>query len=101
MMLLVGKIKNRLSGKWILPSIIGLIAFLIIVGPSIINPLNIAWLEEGDLLTHYFGWSFFRDSSWGLPLGLNPRYGDNISLSIVYTDSIPFVSFYHFETARD
>ncbi|WP_353201799.1 DUF6311 domain-containing protein [Polynucleobacter sp.] len=70
-----------------------MIAFLLICGPNILNPLNETWLlTGGDLTQQYFGWVFFRNSPWTMPLGLNPMYGMDISSSIVYSDGNPLLS---------
>lgn len=71
----------------ILSLVLGIIAFLIVVGPRVLSPLNIAWLASGDPATHYLGWVFFRNSPWTFPIGLNPRYGLELSSSILYSDS--------------
>ena len=71
----------------ILPLVLGIIVFLIVVGPRVLRPLNIAWLASGDPATHYLGWVFFRNSPWIFPIGLNPRYGLELSSSILYSDS--------------
>lgn len=75
------------------PIAIGFIAFLIVVGPTALNPYNIAWLAEGDAAAHYVGWTFFRNSEWSFPIGLNATYGLEISNSILYSDSIPIFAF--------
>ena len=72
-----------------LPFLLGIIAFFIVVGPRALNPTNIAWLGEGDPVTHYLGWVFFRNSDWSFPIGLNPRYGLELASSILYSDSNP------------
>ena len=71
----------------VIPFFIGILSFFIIYGSCILNPENIGWLSEGDPLTYYLGWSFFRKSDWTFPIGLNPDYGLEISNSIVYSDS--------------
>lgn len=70
-----------------LPLALGIVSFLIVVGPRVLNPMNIAWLEVGDPATNYLGWLFFRNSPWTFPIGLNPRYGLELSSSILYSDS--------------
>jgi hypothetical protein len=76
-----------------IPCFIGAITFLLICGPGVLNPLNETWLlTGGDLTQQYFGWAFFRNSPWTLPLGLNPMYGMDISSSIVYSDGNPLLS---------
>lgn len=67
--------------------------FFLICGPSILNPLNDAWLlGGGDLTQQYFGWAFFRNGPWTIPVGLNPMYGMDISSSIVFSDGNPLLS---------
>ena len=70
----------------------GAIAFYMVLGFHTLNPQNISWLEEGDLLMHYLGWSFYRFSPSEFIIGLNRAYGANIASSIVYTDSIPLLA---------
>ena len=77
----------------ILPLVLGIIAFLIVVGPRVLRPLNIAWLTSGDAATNYLGWVLFRNSPWAFPIGLNPRYGLELSSSILYSDSNPLFGF--------
>ena len=73
----------------------GIIAFLLVCGPLILNPLNEAWLlTGGDLTQQYFGWVFFRNGPWEMPIGLNPMYGMDISSSIVYSDGNPLLSLF-------
>ncbi|HEY8553752.1 MAG TPA: DUF6311 domain-containing protein [Burkholderiales bacterium] len=77
----------------IAPVGLGVVAFLLVVGPRALYPTNIAWLGQGDPATHYLGWAFFRDSPWSFPIGLNPRYGLEIASAIVFSDSIPLLAF--------
>ena len=71
---------------------VGLIAFLAVVGPRALQPRNIAWLGQGDPATHYLGWLFFRNSEWSFPIGLNPKYGLEISNAILFSDSNPLLA---------
>lgn len=75
-----------------LPLILGVCAFLAIVGFQALNPRNIAWLNEGDCATYYLGWLFYRNSAWEFPIGLNSSYGLELSSSIVYSDSNPLLA---------
>jgi hypothetical protein len=74
--------------------LLGVLAFLWVTGGGVLWPASIDWLMVGDDgATHYLGWEFFRRSpllQW--PLGANPRYGLEISSSIVFTDSIPLLA---------
>lgn len=88
------RIQFRLNRSWgfVIPLIMGCVAFLMVVDWRTLNPQNTAWLMSGDPLQHFLGWQFFRDSSWNLPLGLNPKNGLELSSSIVYSDSIPLIA---------
>lgn len=80
-------------GVLALPFALGLFAFFAVVGPRALNPINIAWLGEGDPATHYLGWLFYRNAPWEFPLGLNPSYGLELANSILYSDSNPLMAF--------
>ncbi len=77
----------------LLPVLLGILAFFIVVGPRALNPMNIAWLGDGDPATHYQGWVFFRHSPWSFPLGLNPSYGLELSNGLIFSDSNPLFAF--------
>jgi hypothetical protein len=77
----------------LLPVLLGILAFFIVVGPRALNPMNIAWLGEGDPATHYQGWVFFRHAPWTFPLGLNPTYGLELGNGVIFSDSNPLLAF--------
>ena len=79
-------------GELFLSLILGTFAFLLVVGPNVLDPRNIAWLKQGDASTNYLGWAFFRKGPWTLPIGLNPNYGLEIGNSIVFSDSNPLLA---------
>ncbi|MHC8393408.1 DUF6311 domain-containing protein [Pseudomonas sp. LB3P93] len=87
----------KVSGKhWavaVLPLLMGVVAFFMVIGPRVLDPQNIAWLESGDPATHYLGWVFFRHSPWSFPLGLNPSYGLELGNAIIFSDSNPLLAF--------
>lgn len=85
--------KKSLPLQFIIPAFIGIFAFLLIAGPEILDPQNIAWLAGGDPAQHYLGWTFFRQSEWTFPLGLNPLFGLDLSSAIVFSDSLPILAF--------
>jgi hypothetical protein len=79
--------------KWWAPILIGLTAFILIVGPNILNPKNINWLlTDFDMTLEYLGWAFYRYGPWDSPIGLNPNFGLDISSSIIYSNSLPIFS---------
>ena len=74
--------------------LLGTASLYLVIGGNILDPTNIQWLPSwGDPSTHFIGWDFFRQSPWEFPLGANPRYGLEISSSILYSDSIPILAF--------
>lgn len=84
---------KNLKFTWTLPVLLGILAFFAVVGPKILLTSNLDWLSDGDFATHYLGWLFFRNSTWSFPVGLNPRYGLEISNAILFSDSNPLLAF--------
>ena len=74
----------------LIPLIMGLAAFIAVVGLGILNPRNISWLlADFDMTLEYLGWAFYRYGPWTFPIGLNPNFGLDISSSIIYSNSLP------------
>lgn len=84
---------NVLKSIWI-PTLLGILGYLIVVGPLPLDPTNISWIRNGDSIYPYLGWAFYRNTAWLNPIGLNPSYGLDISSSIVYSDSIPLLAIF-------
>lgn len=80
--------------KILLVMLLGFVAFYMVIGFGPLNPENIVWLSNGDPAQHFLGWHFFRNSDWGFPIGVNPRYGLDLSAGIVYSDSIPLFAIF-------
>ncbi len=81
---------RRLDAGLVGAAVLGGIAFFFIVGPSVLNPMNVRWLLIGDTAQNYLGWQFFRRTpllQW--PLGSNPEFGVGFASSIVFNDLIP------------
>ena len=72
----------------------GVIVFTLLFDPSIINPVHVGWLANGDPAQSYLGWLFFRQEPWSLPLGLTHTLGMEQASSIVYSDSIPLLAIF-------
>jgi len=74
------------------------ISFLFLIGILGINNIffsNIAWLHNGrESAFNQLGWFFFKNDIWRFPLGSNPNYGDELGLSIIFTDSIPLLALF-------
>jgi Family of unknown function (DUF6311) len=70
----------------------GLAYALIVIGPRVINPLNLSWLI-GDPATAYLGWAFFRqETSLTIPLGWAGAIGYPLGEPIAYFDSMPLLA---------
>ncbi len=79
--------------SFLYPLLLGAVAFFIVVGFEPLNPINTGWiLGRLDPTQHYLGWLFYRNSEWTFPIGLNPLFGQDLSSSIVYSDSIPLLA---------
>ena len=67
----------------------------ITIGFGNISFQSVEWLHDGNESSiEQTAWYFFRNDIWRFPLGLNPNYGDDITTSIVFSDSIPILAFF-------
>ena len=79
--------------SFLYPLLLGAAAFFMVVGFAPLNPNNADWiLGRLDPTQHYLGWLFFRNGPWTFPAGLSPLFGQDLSSSIVYSDSIPLLA---------
>lgn len=79
--------------SFLYPFILGAITFFLTVGFTPLDPNNAHWiLGRLDPTQHYLGWLFYRSGEWTFPVGLNPLFGQDLSSSIVYSDSIPLLA---------
>ncbi len=77
-------------------ALIGLAAFLAVTGGCILNPFDPTFIfaTGGDAVQHYVGWLFYRHAPLlQIPFGSNPAYGETMSSTVVFTDSIPLMAF--------
>lgn len=82
------------SSLWI-PVTLGAVLFIALGGLSILVPSSIGWLMRGllDPPSNLLGWEFFRETPLlQFPLGANPRYGMEMSSSIIFSDSLPLLA---------
>ncbi len=72
-------------------SLLGILCFLCVYGVRILDVTYTGWLMNGDmdLRQHFLGWCHFRASDWHLPIGLIDSLSEPISVSVIWTDSIP------------
>ncbi len=69
----------------------GFLCFVSIYGFRVLNTGYDSWLMMGDmdLSQHYNGWLHYRMDPWHFPFGLIDSLSKPISVSVLYTDSIP------------
>ena len=83
--------KHEYRSLFLLGGLIGIVCFLCVYGIRILDFTYDAWLMNGDidLRQHYLGWCHFRNSDWHMPIGLIDSLSYPISVSVIWTDSIP------------
>ena len=87
-------ISNKKTNFFTMPiisAVMGIILFCLIYGIRIIDPTYTEWIisKSGDLVQHYLGWAYYRNSPWTFPLGLIEGLTMPDKVSCIYTDSIP------------
>ena len=83
------KVSKKNTKYQIIILTISVIFWIYLLGINYISPLNIEWLNSGDLSTYQLGWQYFREDIWRFPLGINPNYGIYSDSNIIYSDSVP------------
>ena len=74
---------------------LSLTIFGLIYGYDILNPTYDVWIfKDGyhDIIQHYMGWLFYRQSPWHFPIGLIDNLAYPYQFSMIYTDSIPILA---------
>src|ERR1700710_1395984 len=75
-----------------LSSVLGLVYAFIIVGPRVLDPLDVSWLVD-DAAASHFGWAFFRqETHLTLPLGWSSAIGYPLGEPAAYLDSLPILA---------
>lgn len=72
--------------------VIGIILFLMIYGIASLVPTNVSFLYDStdfDLMSHQFGFDFYRYSDWSHPIGETESYPYPYISSVINSDSIP------------
>ncbi|NBD12620.1 DUF6311 domain-containing protein [Corallococcus silvisoli] len=68
----------------------GLGWFLWMGGGPVLPPTRIDWMMREDWAAHIFGWLFFRNADWQLPLGAAPNHFYPYGSSVALTDGNPW-----------
>jgi hypothetical protein len=70
----------------------GLVGFILVFGPSILNRRALSWIMQGDGAQHVLGWLFFRREPRSWPVGAVPSFPHPVAITVGYTDSIPWLA---------
>ncbi|RKH36736.1 DUF6311 domain-containing protein [Corallococcus sicarius] len=70
----------------------GLGWFLWLGGGAVLPPTRIDWMMREDWAAHIFGWLFFRNADWQLPLGAAPNHFFPYGTSVALTDGNPWAA---------
>lgn len=66
--------------------------FLYLGYGATLNPTFVSWLWRDDWAAYHWGFSFFRNSAWGWPLGSVPNLFYPLGTSVGFTDANPWLS---------
>ena len=72
--------------------LIGIAVFCLVASVRFLDPTSLDTFHYSDNFQHHLSTVFFRNSSWSLPLGLNPQYGLLEHSTLVYADPIPLIA---------
>ncbi|HEF0079963.1 MULTISPECIES: DUF6311 domain-containing protein [Citrobacter] len=79
--------------EYLIPLLIGFVFFGYVFNYDILDPENISWLTD-DRFQSYIGWEFYRHTPWSFPIIGKTDYGIELSSSVVFTDSNPWLSIF-------
>ena len=79
-------------GTALIGAILGLTWFMLVFGPSVLDPTYLSWVMHGDGAQHVLGWLFFRRAPWSWRLGAVPSFPYPVGTTVGYTDSIPWLA---------
>lgn len=72
-------------------SLLGFIAFCLIIGPQFLNPFNTSWIPLGDYTWLAAGSLSFIHSSWHFPFGAFNQFTYPFDSAVVYATSVPWL----------
>lgn len=80
----------------LLSIVIAISAFFITNTATSLDVTNDEWIMRGyverDIIQHYTGWLFYRESHIGFPFGVSKLISPNEGATIAFSDSIPIMS---------
>ena len=91
----IKRLLNSKPGYAVTASCIGVVLFLLIYGYAPAVPDNVSFLyrsRDYDLMSHQFGFDFYRYSDWMHPVGDTFSYPYPYLSSVINSDSIPLLA---------
>jgi len=74
-------------------ALLGAVAFFLINTGASLSVMNDNWIRSGyvekDIIQHYTGWLFYRQSPLTFPLGMSNAMNYPQGVAVTYTDSVP------------
>ena len=83
--------RSRLLGPFF-SLLFALSVFYFLYGWDVLNPHFYSWLTQGDPSQHFYGFNFFNQEHWSFPPGRVQGFDWPGGTSLVYTDSLPWLS---------
>ena len=72
--------------------VLGVVLFLLTIGPDILRADNFGWMMRHDLQTYLLAWLHYRHEPWHWPPGALASVGYPIGTSIGNTDAVPLLA---------
>ncbi len=92
---------EKRAPKWsiaLLGGVLGAIAFFLINTAAPLDVTNDSWILNGyverDIIQHYLGWLFYRESPLEFPFGMIAGINYPHGMAVTYTDSIPLAAIF-------
>lgn len=92
-------LKDSKKYRWLLVlagALLGAVAFFCVNTGASLDVTNDTWIRDGyvekDIIQHYTGWLFYRQSPLGFPLGMSEAMNYPQGAAVTYTDSVPLMA---------
>lgn len=79
-------------GAAVFAGLVGLAWFFHLGYGATLPPTEFRWMLRQDWAANFFGFAFFRNAPWGLPLGATPDLIWPYGTSLGFTDALPWIA---------
>lgn len=95
---LTQKTMKKKSTAFLIGACIGAVLFIALYGVSTLNPTYDSWIRcgyvEEDIIQHYAGWQFFRNSDWHFPLTWLDNAAQPVGAAAAWADPLPWAAIF-------